>query len=105
MRVVWLLLLLLSPVFGFADELESASRLSGLLNEENDEGFAKALTPRAFSFPQDHGPHPAFRNEWWYITGNLDGRDGRRFGFELTIFRFSLTPEELDQLNNGESVS
>ena len=92
MRTWWLLLLLLSPACGFADEPGSASRLSGLLNEENDAGFAKALTPRAFSFPRDHGPHPEFRNEWWYITGNLDGRGGRRFGFEITIFRFSLTP-------------
>ena len=92
MRVFWLLLLMLVPVCGIADESGSASRLSELLNEENDEGFAKALTERAFSFPQDHGPHPDFRNEWWYITGNLDGREGRRFGFEITIFRFSLTP-------------
>ncbi len=46
-----------------------------------------------FSFPRDHGPHPEYRNEWWYLTGNLDAMDGRRFGFELTIFRFALTPE------------
>ncbi|MBT8082529.1 MAG: carotenoid 1,2-hydratase [Gammaproteobacteria bacterium] len=92
MRVLLLLLLMLSPVLGFADESGSASRLSELLNEENDEGFAKALTVREFSFPRDHGPHPDFRNEWWYITGNLDGPGGRRFGFEITIFRFSLTP-------------
>ncbi len=92
MRVLWLVLLTLSPEFVFAGESESASRLSELLNEENSEGFAKALTVRDFSFPEDHGPHPDFRNEWWYVTGNLDGLDGRRFGFEITIFRFSLTP-------------
>ncbi len=92
MRALWLVLLILFPVFVFADESTSASRLSELLNEDNDEGFAKALTVRDFSFPEDHGPHPDFRNEWWYITGNLDGPDGRRFGFEITIFRFSLTP-------------
>ncbi len=92
MRVLWLVLLILSPEFVFAGESESASRLSELLNEENSEGFAKALTVRDFSFPEDHGPHPDFRNEWWYVTGNLDGLDGRRFGFEITIFRFSLTP-------------
>ena len=68
------------------------SRLSELLGAEADEDFARALEPRAFSFPEDHGPHHEFRNEWWYFTGNLDSDEGLRFGFELTIFRFALTP-------------
>jgi predicted secreted hydrolase len=55
-------------------------------------GFAQALSVRPFVFPRDHGPHPAFRQEWWYVTGNLDAADGERFGFELTIFRFALLP-------------
>jgi predicted secreted hydrolase len=55
-------------------------------------GFAQALQPRTFSFPADHGPHPEFRQEWWYLTGNLDAADGQRFGFELTFFRFALAP-------------
>ena len=68
------------------------SRLSGLLGADADEGYERALSVREFTFPADHGPHPSFRNEWWYVTGNLDDEAGRRFGFELTIFRFSLTP-------------
>jgi predicted secreted hydrolase len=92
MRVLWLILLVLSAGPVLADESKSASQLSDLLSEEDDEGFAKALAVRDFAFPKDHGPHPGFRNEWWYITGNLDGPDGQRFGFEITIFRFSLTP-------------
>jgi predicted secreted hydrolase len=55
-------------------------------------GFAQAATPRALVFPRDHGPHTDFRQEWWYLTGNLDGAGGERFGFELTFFRFALTP-------------
>lgn len=55
-------------------------------------GFATALEPRRFEFPLDHGPHPAFRQEWWYLTGNLDGATGERFGFELTFFRVALEP-------------
>jgi predicted secreted hydrolase len=43
-------------------------------------------------FPHDLGAHENFRNEWWYFTGNLDGENGERFGYELTFFRFSLTP-------------
>jgi predicted secreted hydrolase len=69
-----------------------SSRLSQLLGDDGVTGYAAATEPRTFNFPSDHGPHPEFRNEWWYLTGNLDGQNGERFGFELTIFRFLLTP-------------
>jgi predicted secreted hydrolase len=40
----------------------------------------------ALRFPRDHGSHPAFRTEWWYITGWL--RDEREtLGFQITFFR------------------
>ncbi len=54
--------------------------------------FAQALTVRPFVFPRDHGPHPEYRQEWWYVTGNLESGGGERFGFELTFFRFALAP-------------
>ena len=57
-----------------------------------NEGFARALTVRAFEFPRDHGPHPQFRHEWWYWTGHLEAANGARFGFELTFFRIALAP-------------
>lgn len=57
------------------------------------EGYARALAPRPFTFPADHGPHPDFRTEWWYFTGNLEAQDGRRFGFQLTFFRSALAPQ------------
>jgi predicted secreted hydrolase len=59
-------------------------------------GFAQALEPRQFEFPRDHGPHPQFRQEWWYLTGNLDAANGERFGFELTFFRWALAPPPAD---------
>lgn len=39
------------------------------------------------AFPADHGAHPAFRTEWWYVTGWLKGADGRDIGFQVTFFR------------------
>ena len=52
------------------------------------------------AFPADHGAHPAFRTEWWYITGWLKaagGRDkGRDLGFQVTFFR---TRPAVDQQN------
>ncbi len=60
-------------------------------------GFARAVDVRPFEFPRDHGPHPAFRTEWWYVTGNLDvdAGNGRteRVGIELTLFRIALAPD------------
>ena len=73
-------------------EPPQATRLGAALGGEPDAGYARAITPREFHFPADHGAHPEFRNEWWYLTGNLDSEDGQRFGFELTIFRFALAP-------------
>ncbi len=54
--------------------------------------FAQALAPQPLEFPRDQGPHPDYRQEWWYLTGNLDAVGGERFGFELTVFRFALAP-------------
>ncbi len=58
----------------------------------SDEGFARADSVRPFEFPRDHGPHPAFRDEWWYFTGHLRAAGGERFGFEVTFFRVALAP-------------
>ena len=55
-------------------------------------GYARAMEPRPFDFPRDHGPHPRFRTEWWYVTGNLTSTAGRDFGFQFTIFRNALSP-------------
>ena len=56
------------------------------------DGYARAREVREFSFPADHGPHPEFRSEWWYFTGNAFARDGRRFGYHVTFFRNATTP-------------
>src|SRR5262245_44734339 len=40
-----------------------------------------------FSFPKDHAAHPDFKIEWWYYTGNVKTKEGRRFGYQVTFFR------------------
>jgi predicted secreted hydrolase len=74
---------------------EEGERLSvaETLGSEEQAGFARALEPRQFVFPEDHGPHPEFKTEWWYYTGNLQDESGRRFGYQLTFFRNALQPE------------
>lgn len=83
------------------DLLPGSSRLSDLLSDGGVEGYARATESRTFDFPADHGPHPDYRNEWWYVTGNLDGENGERFGFELTFFRFSLSPENISTTDSS----
>lgn len=56
--------------------------------------FARALQPRAFSFPADHGAHLDYQTEWWYYTGNLDAENGNHYGYQLTFFRRGLTPDD-----------
>jgi predicted secreted hydrolase len=56
------------------------------------------VTPNPrFTFPRDHGAHPDFRTEWWYITGWLD----EPAGFQITFFR--ARPEE--QTDNPSSFT
>lgn len=57
--------------------------------------YAEVVPGRAFGFPADHGAHPDFRTEWWYVTGWLDAPDGP-LGFQVTFFR---SRPETDQAN------
>jgi predicted secreted hydrolase len=41
------------------------------------------VVPRPLVFPRDHGAHPDFRTEWWYVTGWLENA----LGFQVTFFR------------------
>lgn len=56
-------------------------------------GFDMARPGYQFEFPRDHFSHPAFETEWWYYTGNVKTPQGRRFGFELTFFRYAIREE------------
>lgn len=71
-----------------APAIQVAQALGG-----SSEGYTRAYEPRELRFPEDHGPHPDFRTEWWYWTGNLRSAEGREFGYQLTVFRSALSPE------------
>lgn len=60
--------------------------------------WKQAIGPWSWQFPQDHGAHPDFKTEWWYFTGNLKDSMGRKFGYQLTIFRqgVQFTPAQPD---------
>ncbi|MCY3796190.1 MAG: carotenoid 1,2-hydratase [Chloroflexi bacterium] len=97
-RIVTLLLLVgLIVIFGLSliEPLNGATLSARIQLEappQDLSGFARAIEPWDWRFPQDHGPHPGFRTEWWYYTGVLATAEGRRFGFQFTIFRSALSP-------------
>lgn len=49
--------------------------------------YPKVRPGLALQFPRDHGSHPQFRNEWWYITGWLKTQSGGELGMQITFFR------------------
>src|SRR5665213_1382139 len=59
---------------------------------EDAAGFAPVVPGRTFSFPADHGPHPDYRIEWWYVTANLSDVKGNAYGAQWTLFRQGSRP-------------
>lgn len=49
--------------------------------------YPAAVPGASIVFPRDFGAHPAFRTEWWYVTGWLQQEDGRPVGVQVTFFR------------------
>jgi predicted secreted hydrolase len=49
--------------------------------------YPPAVTSYRISLPKDHGSHPQFRTEWWYVTGWLQDSAGAPLGFQVTFFR------------------
>ena len=92
-------LLVAAGIWYFGDDpvaFDSSLSVAEALSQDTT-GFLRADGPRRFRFPEDHGPHPGYRTEWWYFTGNLVSPGGRRFGFQLTFFRTALAPPDDDR--------
>lgn len=86
-----LLCLLLASCSSPATQHFASASVVEAISGTGDAGFAHATAPRPFTFPRDHGPHPEYRTEWWYYTGNLQDAQGKQYGYQLTFFRSSLT--------------
>ena len=76
MRYLWLIAFLLTTI------------LLGQVPKYTPDGFRVAREGYQFLFPRDHGNHPDFKTEWWYVTGHLiNNINGHRYGYQLTFFR------------------
>lgn len=79
-KILILLILLFIPFFCVS------------VGAEEKNSFLSVTGPCRLRFPKDHGPHPGYRTEWWYYTGNLKSDSDKFFGFQLTFFRSQLSP-------------
>ncbi len=84
LRTLWLAALLI-PLIAMSGNAQ-ASDLGSILGGGNDQ-FRKALPGQPIRLPADHGAHPDYRSEWWYLTGNLRDEQGRDYGLQWTLFR------------------
>lgn len=85
----------LADIFNPSESEPSASMdLQSVLGVGDNAGFKKVFSAQPISFPKDHGPHSDYKTEWWYFTGNLESETGEAFGYQLTFFRFGLSPDE-----------
>ncbi len=78
--------------------LALAAQAQDLLGDLRDQGlgFAQVTPGKLLQFPQDHGAHPDYRIEWWYLTANLKDHEDRHWGMQWTLFRQALSPQQAD---------
>jgi predicted secreted hydrolase len=88
----WLPAVVLVAACGVEPADQPPFSVSATLGGASDQGYARATGPLDFQFPRDHGAHPRFKHEWWYFTGNLVADNGRRYGYQFTLFRRALDP-------------
>jgi predicted secreted hydrolase len=77
-------------LLGLSRESALAQGFAGLGMDAD--GFAAVTPGKTFAFPADHGPHPDFRIEWWYVTANLLDSTGIAYGAQWTLFRQATRP-------------
>ncbi|MEM9147840.1 MAG: lipocalin-like domain-containing protein [Pseudomonadota bacterium] len=88
-RALFLALVLAVPA---AAQQADVSDGLGMMASDPGSGYHEVLPETPIAFPADHGPHPGFRIEWWYITANLEDEAGEALGIQWTLFRFATRP-------------
>ncbi len=64
----------------------------GQLLDGKTQGYSPVEPNVILRFPDDHMAHDDFRQEWWYLTANLETESKQRIGLQWTQFRIALAP-------------
>jgi predicted secreted hydrolase len=75
----------------------------GQMLGSDDGQFEEVKSGRNLSFPEDHQAHNDFRQEWWYLTANLQDAEGREYGIQWTQFRLAVSSEAPANKNGWQS--
>lgn len=95
----WLFWLALVPVLaGCSEQTEQAgfAGLAGIADSQAEVPFLQPGPDDRLNFPEDFGPHPQHRIEWWYLTANLETTEGAPLGLQWTQFRQAIKPRPAD---------
>lgn len=78
-----------------APSMEKSQGMGKLMGSDQAdiERYARVLPQTRLTFPEDHKAHDDFRQEWWYLTANLETLDGEPMGLQWTQFRIALNPD------------
>lgn len=79
--------LLIFSAFALTHSLAGAAS-DKLAHGTDKDGFRYPVPGGRLEFPRDHGSHPEYKSEWWYITGHIKTTDTQqKYGFQITFFR------------------
>ena len=79
-----------------------ADPLREVLGAQED-GALKVKPGDSVQLPRDHGAHPDYRSEWWYLTGHLKDEQGREYGLQWTLFRRGISRQTMSVNSGGAS--
>jgi len=91
-RSFWLVFV--AVLAGCSEQTEQAgfAGLAGVADSEAEVPFLQPGPGDQLRFPEDFGPHPQHRIEWWYLTANLETAEGDPLGLQWTQFRQAIKP-------------
>lgn len=76
---------------GTGTALPAADRMQGATMQSpgtaGETRWSPVVAGRPLVFPRDHGAHPGYRTEWWYLTGWVTDPEGEELGVQITFFR------------------
>ena len=101
--------LLIALVTGFISACSPAASPSagmGQLLDGNTQGYSPVTPNISLQFPDDHMAHNDFRQEWWYLTANLETESKEKVGLQWTQFRIALAPPaDLQQMDRQQAAN